>query len=63
MSSLILSLRNEVPLAIEDADIALAKELNIPFEILLSKITLIFSLSIFCVFYFCIVFFAAISPI
>jgi hypothetical protein len=59
MSSLILSFRNEVPLAIEDADIALAKELNIPFEILLSKIILIFSLSIFCGFNFCIVFLAA----
>jgi hypothetical protein len=36
-----------VPLAIDDADIALAKTLNIPFEILLSKIILIFSLPIF----------------
>ena len=61
--SFILSFKNEVPLAIEDADIALAKTLNIPFEILLSKIILIFSLSIFLGFNFCIVFFAAILPI
>ena len=55
--------KNEVPLAIEDADIAPANELNIPFEILLSKTILIFSLSIFLGFNFCNVFFAAIVPI
>ena len=63
ISSLILSFKNEVPLAIEDADIALAKTLSIPFEILLSKIILIFSLFIFWGFNFCIVFYAAIAPI
>jgi len=47
ISSLILSFKNEVPLAMEDADIALAKTLSTPFEILLSKIILIFSLFIF----------------
>ena len=40
------SLRNEVPLAIAEDDIAPAKALNIPFAILLSKIILSFSLSI-----------------
>ena len=63
ISSFILSFKNDVPLAIDEADIALAKTLNIPFEILLSKMILILSLSIFRGFSFCIVFFAAIVPI
>ena len=42
-----LSLRNDVPLAIDDADIAPAKELKNPLEILLSKIILSLSLPIF----------------
>ena len=51
-----------VTLAIEEADIALAKALNIPFEILLSKIMLIFSLPIFLGLNFLIVCFAALLP-
>jgi len=47
ISSSILPFKKDVPLAIDDADIAFAKTPNIPFEILLSKIMLIFSLSIF----------------
>ena len=43
----ILSFKNDVPLAIADEDIALAKELSNPLAILLSKIMLILSLSIF----------------
>ena len=46
----------------DDADIALAKELNNPFEILLSKIILILSLPIFLGLSFCIVCSAAIFP-
>ena len=45
--SLILSLRNEVPLAIAEDEIALAKVPSIPFAILLSNTTLNFSLPIF----------------
>ena len=41
------SFKNDVPLAIAEAEIAPAKVLNIPLEILLSKTTLIFSLLIF----------------
>ena len=43
----ILSFRNEVPLEIAEDVIALAKVLNIPLAILLSKIIAIFSLPIF----------------
>jgi len=42
-----LSLRNDVPLAIEEAEIAPAKEPRNPFEILLSKIILSLLLPIF----------------
>ena len=42
-----LSLRNDVPLAIADAEIAPANELKNPLEILLSKIILSLSLPIF----------------
>ena len=40
-------MRNDVPLAIDDAEIEPAKELRNPFEILLSKIILSLSLPIF----------------
>ena len=43
----ILSFKNDVPLEIAEDDIALAKVLNIPFAILLSKIIGILSLPIF----------------
>ena len=58
-----LSLRNDVPLAIDDADIAPAKELRNPFEILLSKIILSLSLPIFLGLSFFIVCSAAFFPI
>ena len=44
----ILSFKNEVPLAIADDEIALAKALKKPLAILLSKIIFNFSLPIFC---------------
>ena len=44
---LTLSFKKEVPLDIADDEIALAKVLNIPLAILLSKIIAIFSLPIF----------------
>ena len=58
----ILSFKKDVPLAIADEDIALAKELNNPFAILLSKIILILSLPIFLGLSFFIVCSAAIFP-
>ena len=59
---LILSFKNEVPLEIEEDDIAPAKVLNIPLAILLSKIIAIFSLPIFFGLNFLIVFSAAAFP-
>ena len=44
---LTLSFKKEVPLDMADDEIALAKVLNIPLAILLSKIIAIFSLPIF----------------
>jgi len=58
----ILSFKNEVPLAIADYEIALAKALKKPLAILLSKIILNFSLPIFCGLSFFIVFSAVIFP-
>ena len=58
----ILSFKNEVPLEIEEDDIALAKVLNIPFAILLSKIIGILSLPIFFGLNFLIVCSADILP-
>ena len=58
----ILSFKNEVPLEIEEDDIALAKVLNMPLAILLSKIIAIFSLPIFFGLNFLRVFSAAALP-
>ena len=63
ISSPILFFKNEVPLEIAPADIALDKTFKIPFEIFLSNTIPIFSLFIFLGSNFFTVFAAALSPI
>ena len=59
---LTLSFKKEVPLDIADEEIALAKVLNTPLAILLSKIIAIFSLPIFFGLNFLMVWLAAKLP-